>query len=195
MRAVPSKRMMALLKVARLAQGRQAIDLPASALFRGEDIAGRVQRLLAEPDHRFTPREELAFVLDRAPRFAAGQGFEYSDTNYVLLGLVLEQIAGKVIARHGGSVSQDVTITINGTNDAAVISSAGTTGSVTEDVGVDGTGHINTGGTLSVTDVDAGQAGFQALGRMVDGCECLHFEYSRLDEAVALFDAFTETAS
>lgn len=40
-----------------------------------------------------------------------------------------------------------------------------------------------------------GQAGFQALGRMIDGCECLHFEYSRLDEAVALFDAFTETAS
>ncbi|MDE2000934.1 MAG: VCBS domain-containing protein, partial [Burkholderiales bacterium] len=55
-----------------------------------------------------------------------------------------------------------VTVTINGTNDAAVISSAGTTGSVTEDVAVDGTGHINTGGTLSVTDVDAGQAGFQA---------------------------------
>ncbi|MDE2078754.1 MAG: VCBS domain-containing protein, partial [Burkholderiales bacterium] len=55
-----------------------------------------------------------------------------------------------------------VTVTINGTNDAAVISSAGTTGSVTEDVAVDIHGLIQTGGTLTVTDVDAGQSNFQA---------------------------------
>ncbi|MBL8755516.1 MAG: beta-lactamase family protein [Planctomycetes bacterium] len=53
------------------------------------------EQLLARPDHCFTPAEELAFVFTAKPRFAAGEGFEYADTNYVLLGLVLEQVAGK----------------------------------------------------------------------------------------------------
>ena len=52
-----------------------------------------------------------------------------------------------------------VIVTINGTNDAAVISAG--TGSVTEDVGVAG-GNIATGGTLTVTDADAGQASFHS---------------------------------
>ncbi|MBO9688394.1 HprK-related kinase A [Roseateles chitosanitabidus] len=34
-----------------------------------------------------------------------------------------------------------------------------------------------------------GRAGFQALGRLVDACGCYRFEYSRLDEALALFEA------
>ncbi len=57
--------------------------------------------------------------------------------------------------------TSSVTVTINGTNDGAVISSSGTTGSVTEDAGVSA-GQISTGGTLSVSDTDAGQATFQA---------------------------------
>lgn len=40
-----------------------------------------------------------------------------------------------------------------------------------------------------------GLAGFQALGRMVDACACHRFEYSRLDEALACFDALEESAS
>ena len=55
--------------------------------------------------------------------------------------------------------TSSVVVTINGTNDAAVISAG--TGSVTEDIGVVG-GNITTGGTLTVTDADAGQAAFQA---------------------------------
>lgn len=35
-----------------------------------------------------------------------------------------------------------------------------------------------------------GRAGFHALGRLVDGCLCHRFEYSRLEDAVALFDTF-----
>ena len=54
-----------------------------------------------------------------------------------------------------------VTITINGANDSAVISSSGTTGSVTEDAGVNGAGNLVANGALSVTDTDLGQAGFQ----------------------------------
>ena len=55
--------------------------------------------------------------------------------------------------------TSSVVVTINGTNDAAVISAG--TGSITEDVGVVG-GNIATGGTLTIADADAGQATFTA---------------------------------
>jgi VCBS repeat-containing protein len=55
---------------------------------------------------------------------------------------------------------QTVTVTLHGTQDRAVI--AGTaTGAVTEDAGVSG-GKLGIGGTLTVTDVDSGEAHFIA---------------------------------
>lgn len=39
-----------------------------------------------------------------------------------------------------------------------------------------------------------GQAGFQALGRLVGSCGCYRFEYSRLDEALTHFDRLAEAA-
>ncbi|HEX5053243.1 MAG TPA: serine hydrolase domain-containing protein [Planctomycetota bacterium] len=66
-----------------------------SGIMRYELSRGFLRALNAEPDHLFTPVEEVAFVLDKEPRFAAGEGFEYADTNYVLLGLVLERVTGK----------------------------------------------------------------------------------------------------
>ena len=65
-----------------------------SGVMRYELSREFLRALRARPEHRFTPVEEIAFVLDRTPRFAAGEGFDYSDTNYVLLGLVLERITG-----------------------------------------------------------------------------------------------------
>ncbi len=65
-----------------------------SGVMRYELSRGFLRALTERPDHLFTPVEEIAFVLDEKPRFAAGAGFEYSDTNYVLLGLVLERISG-----------------------------------------------------------------------------------------------------
>lgn len=66
-----------------------------SGLMRYEFDPAFTRELLAKPDHCFTPQEELAFVYDKKPRFGAGEDFEYSDTNYVLLGMVLEKVAGK----------------------------------------------------------------------------------------------------
>ena len=45
-------------------------------------------------ERRLSPRELIALVLDREPLFPAGEGFAYSDTGYLLLGLVIEQISG-----------------------------------------------------------------------------------------------------
>jgi len=61
----------------------------------------------------------------------------------------------------GGTVTQDVTITITGTNDIPVIGGVNT-GSVTENVNVDAAGNLVTGGALAISDADAGQSSFQA---------------------------------
>ncbi len=59
---------------------------------------------------------------------------------------------------NGGSVTQQSTITITGTNDQAVISGVDT-GSVTEDSGVSNN-LISTSGTLTITDLDNGEDQF-----------------------------------
>ena len=60
-----------------------------------------------------------------------------------------------VVDGNGGSSTATVNLSINAVGDAAVISSGA--GSVTEDVGVVG-GNITTGGTLTVSDADSGEA-------------------------------------
>ncbi len=43
----------------------------------------------------FTPMETLDFVLDRDPLFPAGTGYAYTDTGYILLGLIIERVSGR----------------------------------------------------------------------------------------------------
>jgi D-alanyl-D-alanine carboxypeptidase len=50
--------------------------------------------LRAQPDKVWSPDEEVAYLLDATPPFAAGQGWDYSDTNYIVLGMILERITG-----------------------------------------------------------------------------------------------------
>lgn len=49
---------------------------------------------MAEGSAAFTPEEAIAFVLDTDPLFPAGEAWAYSDTGYLLLGLVIEQAGG-----------------------------------------------------------------------------------------------------
>jgi D-alanyl-D-alanine carboxypeptidase len=51
--------------------------------------------LTASPHREWRPVDRLAYILDTAPPFATGQGWEYSDTNYILLGMIIEQITGQ----------------------------------------------------------------------------------------------------
>lgn len=51
--------------------------------------------LTANPDKFWTPEDRLAYLFDEKPPFAAGQGWEYSDTNYIVLGMILERVTGK----------------------------------------------------------------------------------------------------
>lgn len=41
--------------------------------------------------------ELIAYVLNKKPLFAAGKGFNYSDTNYILVGLIVEKATGKTL--------------------------------------------------------------------------------------------------
>ncbi len=60
-----------------------------------------------------------------------------------------------------GATSQ-VSFTIHGTNDAAVIGTP-MVHDVTEDVAIDGAGHLTATGTLSIVDPDQGQSSFQTV--------------------------------
>ena len=55
---------------------------------------------------------------------------------------------------------QTVTVTIHGVSDIAVIG-GDAAGAVTEDLNVNGQGNLTTGGSLTITDPDAGEASFQ----------------------------------
>jgi D-alanyl-D-alanine carboxypeptidase len=50
--------------------------------------------LRANPDKRWTPEEEITYLFESPAPFAAGQGWEYSDTNYIVLGLIMEGLTG-----------------------------------------------------------------------------------------------------
>ncbi len=48
-----------------------------------------------QPDKRWRPDELLSYVFDTEPLFAVGKGWAYADTNYIVLGLVIEKITGR----------------------------------------------------------------------------------------------------
>ncbi|MET0397523.1 MAG: serine hydrolase domain-containing protein [Longimicrobiaceae bacterium] len=104
------------------AEGRLELDAPVSRWLGGEPWFARVPnaggitvRMLlnhtsgieehventafqaairADPDRVWEPAELVAYVLGRPALFPAGEGWSYADTNYILLGMVLERITG-----------------------------------------------------------------------------------------------------
>lgn len=66
-----------------------------SGLVRYEFDERFVRDLLAAPDRTWRPEEQLAYLLDQPAPFAAGEGWDYSDTNYIVLGMILERVTGR----------------------------------------------------------------------------------------------------
>jgi D-alanyl-D-alanine carboxypeptidase len=66
-----------------------------SGVVRYEFNPAFMAAVTADPYRVWTPAEQIAFVLDTDPPFAAGAGWEYSDTNYILLAMVLEKVTGQ----------------------------------------------------------------------------------------------------
>lgn len=65
-----------------------------SGLVRYEMNPAFTADLRAKPDKVWSPEEEIAYLLGAEPPFAAGEGWDYSDTNYIVLGMILEQVTG-----------------------------------------------------------------------------------------------------
>ena len=51
--------------------------------------------LQKEPDRVWKPAEQLAYLFDQTPPFEAGKGWDYSDTNYLVVGLTIEKVLGE----------------------------------------------------------------------------------------------------
>ena len=54
--------------------------------------------LLSDPSRSFTPRELLAYGFKHQNTFGPGETFQYSNTNLILLGLVVEKVSGLGLA-------------------------------------------------------------------------------------------------
>lgn len=57
---------------------------------------GFFELIVAEPERRWTPEETIEFVKKNCePKFPPGEGFQYSDPGYNMLGLILESVSGE----------------------------------------------------------------------------------------------------
>ena len=64
-----------------------------SGLVRYEFNPKFTAELSAQPDKVWSGVDRLSYLFDAKPPFAPGAGWEYSDTNYIVLGMIIEQVA------------------------------------------------------------------------------------------------------
>lgn len=69
-----------------------------SGLFPYTEDADFQHDLLSDPQRSFTPRQVLAYGFKHKNTFAPGTRFQYSNTNFTLLGLVVEKVSGQRLA-------------------------------------------------------------------------------------------------
>lgn len=66
-----------------------------SGLVRYEFKERFTKDLTANADKVWRPEELVAYILDEKAPFEAGKGWDYSDTNYIVLGMIIERVTGK----------------------------------------------------------------------------------------------------
>ncbi len=65
-----------------------------SGIVRYEFNPAFLEDLTAEPMRTFTPEERVAYLFGMEPPFSAGEGWDYSDTNFILIAMVIEDLTG-----------------------------------------------------------------------------------------------------
>ena len=66
-----------------------------SGLVRYEFKEQFTKDLTANPEKVWKPAELVSYLLDEKPPFEAGKGWDYSDTNYIVLGMIIEKVTGR----------------------------------------------------------------------------------------------------
>lgn len=61
------------------------------------DNASFVKALFKEYDRDIRYEELVGYVLDKKPLFAAGKGYHYADTNYILAGMIVERATRRTL--------------------------------------------------------------------------------------------------
>src|SRR5262245_27072398 len=64
-----------------------------------QDLTKLGKAILANPDRSWKPEELIAFVLGKEPLFAAGEDYSYADTNYLMVGMIIERITNQTLYR------------------------------------------------------------------------------------------------
>jgi D-alanyl-D-alanine carboxypeptidase len=75
---------------------RQMLDM-TSGIYNGTEDPDFNATIDAKPETIWTPQEFIALALKHPPYFAPGTGFHYSNTNYELLGLIVEKQSGTAL--------------------------------------------------------------------------------------------------
>lgn len=70
-----------------------------SGLFNYTEDQAWTEQLIADPTRRWAPRELVAVATAHPPTFAPGVGWSYSNTGYIVAGLMLEQATGRSLER------------------------------------------------------------------------------------------------
>ncbi len=67
----------------------------SSGIVRYEFKEAFLSEVIKDPDRIWKPEQLISYVLDDDPSFSPGNGFTYADTNYILLGMIIEKVTGK----------------------------------------------------------------------------------------------------
>jgi D-alanyl-D-alanine carboxypeptidase len=77
---------------------RQLLNHTSGLYDYGSDLKWQDARL-NDPRREWTPRELVAIAVSHPPLFAPGRGWYYSNTNYILAGLIVEAVTGKPLGQ------------------------------------------------------------------------------------------------
>lgn len=75
---------------------RQVLAMRAG-IYSFTDDQAFLDAFTADPTMAFSPRDILAIIRRHKPNFAPGARTLYSDSNYILLGLILEKVTGRTV--------------------------------------------------------------------------------------------------
>jgi D-alanyl-D-alanine carboxypeptidase len=68
-------------------------------IFDHSETGAYTDEIIAEPGRRWSPRDQISMAVDLGdPHAPPGEVYTYSDTGYILLGLILEEASGKPLA-------------------------------------------------------------------------------------------------